>query len=297
MNSERKREIQVGIMVVVSVFILIGGLMFFKRVSLDSDMVQYSIDFPAVEGLRSGDRVQVRGIRAGQVTDFEFLTGTVRVHVELEDWVDLHVDAEPTLVMKGIVGEILIEIEPGSEGDPVPPGYIFPGRNAASMLALGNKINGALDEMTALSEEVRLFISQLRAEGQIVGPLAAAERTLLETEGMIKENRVALRTLTTGLVDLTADMQTAMGDGKLDSVLTATRNATVSLDSSMVVLRETTLQARAMLTRLEQGEGTVGRLLTDESLYDRADSTLESLDRLLDQMRRDPKSMFKMSVF
>ena len=42
---------------------------------------------------------------------------------------------------------------------------------------------------------------------------------------------------------------------------------------------------------------TVGRLLTDETLYDQADSTLYSLHRLLDRMRRDPKAMFKMSVF
>lgn len=36
MNQERVREIQVGIVVVVAIAILVGGLMFFKRVSLDT---------------------------------------------------------------------------------------------------------------------------------------------------------------------------------------------------------------------------------------------------------------------
>ncbi len=297
MQSDRRREIQVGVMVVIGIVILIGGLMFFKRMKLNTDMVQYSVDFPAVEGLRKGDRVQVRGIRVGQVTGFEFLAGSIRTKIEVEDWVNLHPNASAVLVMKGLVGEVLIEIEPGVGDTVVLPGHVFVGRNAASMLALGDRVNASLDQMAALSEEVRLFISQLRAEGHIVGPLVAAERTMLETEGMLKENRAALRQIMGSLAVITTELEMAIGDGKLDSTLTVTRNAAASLDSTMVAIRVTTDEARALLVGVREGEGTVGRLMTDDTLYDRADSTLQSLDRLLDQLRRDPKSMFKMSVF
>jgi len=296
MDREHKREIQVGLMVVLAVVVLIAGLMFFKRVSLKSDMVPYAVDIAAVEGLRKGDRVQVRGIRVGQVTDFEFLPGTVRVHVEVEDWVELHTDATVTLVMKGLVGEVLIEIEPGV-GALVAPGYVFTGRNAASMLALGDKVNDTLGEVSALSQEVREILSELRGSGQIGGSLEAAERTLVETEAMLEENRQDVRRLVTHLADLAEILQHSLGDGKLDSTLLVARSAAASLDSTMVELRAATAQARSLLAGLERGEGTAGRLLTDPSLYDHADSTLVSLDRLLDQMRRNPKAMFKVSVF
>jgi phospholipid/cholesterol/gamma-HCH transport system substrate-binding protein len=297
MGNQRKREMQVGVMVVIAIIILVGGLMFFKRVSLNTHMSNYKVDLAAVEGLRSGDRVHVRGIRAGQVADFEFLEGVVRVTMELEDWVRLYPNANVTLVMKGLVGEVLIEIEPGGGAALAQPGHIFKGRNAASMLAFGDKATQALDEMSALSEEVRLFVSQLRAEGTLTGPLATAERTLLETEGMMKENREDLRQITTNLAALTTTLEAALGEGKLDSTLQATRRAAASFDSTMVELRAASAQARALMARMDQGEGTVGRLLTDDTLYDRADSTLQSLDRLLDQMRRNPKSMFKASLF
>jgi phospholipid/cholesterol/gamma-HCH transport system substrate-binding protein len=148
-----------------------------------------------------------------------------------------------------------------------------------------------------LSEELRLFLTQLRAEGLIVGPLAAAERTLLETEGMLKENRANLREITGSLASLTTELDEALGEGKLDSTLTITRSALANFDSAMVSLEATTEEARSILGGLRQGEGTAGRLLTDETLYDRADSTLQSLDRLLDQIRRNPKAMFKASLF
>ncbi len=114
---------------------------------------------------------------------------------------------------------------------------------------------------------------------------------------MLKENRADMRRIMDSLVVLTGELERATAGGKLDSTLTVARNAAVSLDSTMVTLRATTEQARQILAGLREGEGTVGRLLTDDALYDRADSTLQSLDRLIDQMRRDPKSMIKMSVF
>ena len=297
MKSNRSREIQVGVMVVLGIIVLIGGLMFFKRVNLKTGTVTYAIDFPAVEGLRKGDRVQVRGIRVGNVTDFEFLPGVIRTHIEIEDWVELHPDAEAVLVLKGLVGEVLIEIEPGDGESVVLPGHVFIGRNAASMLALGDKVNEALEHLAILSEETRLFISQLRVEGQIVGVLAGAERTILSTQGMIEENREGLRRTTTALANITETLDAMLAAGQIDSTLIATRMAAVSFDSAMVELRETIKQARGLLARVEAGEGTVGRLFTDESLYDQADSTMYSLHRLIDRMRRDPKAMFKMSVF
>jgi phospholipid/cholesterol/gamma-HCH transport system substrate-binding protein len=297
MKSDRGREIQVGVMVLFGILVLIGGLMFFKRMNLNSEMVRYAIDFPAVEGLRKGDRVQVRGIRVGQVTSFEFLQGKIRVNIEVEDWVNRHPTAEVVLVMKGLVGEVLIEIEPGGGDTVVLPGHVFAGRNAASMLALGDKVNDSLDHMAALSEELRMFVAQLRGEGLVVGPLAAAERTLLETEGMLKENRDHLREISGSLAGLTAELEAALAGGKLDSTLTVTRNALATFDEAMVSLAATTEEARGILGALSSGEGTAGRLLTDDTLYDRADSTLQSLDRLLDQIRRNPKAMFKASLF
>ena len=297
MQSNRNREIQVGVMVVIGIVVLIAGLMFFKRVNLQTGNVAYAVDFPAVEGLRKGDRVQVRGIRVGQVVGFEFLPGVIRTHIEVEDWVELHPNAEVVLVLKGLVGEVLIEIEPGYGNSVVLPGHTFEGRNAASMLALGDKVNEALDHLVTLSEEVRLFISQIRVEGQVVGVLAGAERTILSTQGMIEENRADLRRTTSALAHITETLDAALTSGQLDSTLVATQMAAVSFDSTMVALREAIVQAGDLLARVEAGDGTIGRLFTDDSLYDQADSAMYSLHRLVDRMRRDPKAMFKMSVF
>lgn len=294
--NQRSREIQVGVMVAIGMAVFIAGIMFFKRVSLDTDMVKYSADFPAVEGLRKGDRVQLRGIRVGAVQGFDVLPGKVRVHFEIEDWVRLYDNAQVVLVLKGLVGEVLVDIEPG-DGTVVQPGHVFTGRNAASMLALGDKVNAALDQVTALGEEVRGLIGEVRGQGLITGVLATAERTMLELEGTVAENRSALRELTSNLADLTGTLDQALGEGQLDTTLIAARDAAEGLTATMAALDETNARLGSLLEKLESGDGTAAMLLNDPSLYVQADSTLQSLHRLTDQLRRNPKSMLKMSLF
>jgi phospholipid/cholesterol/gamma-HCH transport system substrate-binding protein len=290
------RDAQVGLMVVIAMVILVAGLMFFKRVSLDQDMLLYYVDFPAVEGLRKGDRVQARGIRVGQVEGFEIMPGKVRVAIEVEDWLQLTDTATAVLVMKGLVGEMLVEMEPG-QGEAVQPGHVFTGRNAASMIELGDKVHRALDQMHEVGGELHALLVDLRENDRVHGPLQAAEQALNQTNEVLADNRDDLRRLTRNLAVLTEDLHGALGDGQLDSVLTATGAAAASLDSAMIELRTASVRANALLGMIEQGDGTIGRLMTDEALYDRADSTLESLDRFLDQLRRNPKAMVKMSLF
>jgi phospholipid/cholesterol/gamma-HCH transport system substrate-binding protein len=296
MEHQRSRELQVGVTVIAAVAIIIGGLMFFKNMRLNSSTNEYAAEFVAVEGLKIGDRVQVRGIRAGSVTKFDFVPGGVRVFFELEGWVRLHEDAEVVLVQKGIVGEMVVEIAPG-DALVVKQGHLFTGRSATSMLALGDKVDVSLAEFTALAKELRLILVQLRDEGQVVGLMTSTRLTLDELNASLAENRDDMRRIVGNVARLTDTLNHSLGDGKLDSTLAIARHATSQLDSAAVEIAAVARQSRGLLTKLDTGEGTASRLLNDPALYDRADSTLHSLDRLVDLMRRDPKHFFKVSVF
>ena len=296
MDKQHRREIQVGITVIVAVAVVIGGLMFLKNMRLAASTNHYAADFEKVEGLKIGDRVQVRGIRTGSVTAFDFLPGHVRAHFELEGWVELHEDADVVLVQRGIVGEMVVEIDPVS-GERVRDGHVFAGRSATSMLALGDKVDVSLAEFTELARELRETLAQIRQESQLVEMITATRLTVEQFEAIMRENREDMRRTARHLASLTATLDGALGDGKLDSTLHTARLATARLDSAAAEIAAVTRQSRALVAKLETGEGTAGRLLTDPALYDRADSTLHSLDRLIDLMRRDPKHFFKVSVF
>ena len=78
-------------------------MMWFKQVSINRGVELYQVDFPQVEGLQVGDRIQVRGIRAGQVDGYEIIGEIVRVAMLLDDKIRLGEDAVVTMASRSSI--------------------------------------------------------------------------------------------------------------------------------------------------------------------------------------------------
>ncbi len=88
-----------------------------------------------------------------------------------------------------------------------------------------------------------------------------------------------------------------MASGLVDSTLGSAAGAAARADTLLAGLAVTARRLDTIMTKLDEGEGSAALLLNDPALYQRADSTMTSLQRLLDEMRRNPKKYFKLNVF
>ena len=169
MNESKGRitEVQVGVLTIAAVAVLIVGMMWFKNLDFTRGSVTYFVDFPRVEGMQAGDRVQVRGIRMGEVQGLAMLPEAVRVEIMVEGETPLREDAEITLGEKGIVGEVVVDVEPGTTGKVVPPGYVFKGRTAGTIAAMTDAAGAALAEMRTLTGLVTDLVTEIREQGQV----------------------------------------------------------------------------------------------------------------------------------
>ena len=62
-------------------------------------------------------------------------------------------------------------------------------------------------------------------------------------------------------------------------------------------LDQATTSLRALLARIDRGEGTLGKLATDDALYVNANRAAESLAALLDDVRANPRKYINVSIF
>lgn len=293
--NQTRRELQVGLIVIVTAAVLAIGLIWLKQMRLGGQDENFAADFSNVTGLKVGDRVQVRGIRMGQVTDFSIRTNFVRVFFTIQEGVDLRDDAVVRLTTKGIVGEVLIEIDPGN-GIPVQDGYVFTGYTAPTIEAIGDAASGTLNDISDLAEQLQGMIVDLRGEDQVAETLTATRGVLRQLEEAIADNRDSLRRLVNSAAAASVKLDRAIDDSTLTRSLHNANRAVAAADSALTDLRETSALLRRLVARIEAGEGTLGRLLNDESLYVHADSALISIGRLTDELRRNPKKYFKLSV-
>ncbi len=288
-------EIQVGLLTVLALVILIVGMMWLKNIDLRKGSRLYQVDFARVEGLRAGDKVQVRGIRMGEVAGMQILQGAVRVELVMEETVSLREDAVVTLGEKGIVGEVVIEVDPGI-GAEVQEGHIFRGRTAGTIASMTDAAGAALEEMRALTAKVTELVDEVKADGMVIETLQQANETLVAVDKMVKENQSDIEVILADLRITSRDLRELMESGRIEDTFDKTARAAATADSMMITLTRSSQSLNDILLKLAGGEGSAGRFLNDPSLYVSADSTLDSMKRLMDAMRRNPKKYFKLNV-
>lgn len=294
--ESRRNEIQVGIITIVSLTVLIVGMMWFKQVSVNRGVNMYLVDFPTVEGLQVGDRIQVRGIRTGQVDGYEILRDFVRVSLSIDAEVRLAEDAVVTLGTKGIVGEVVIEIVPGL-GPQVEEGHIFQGRTAASITQMTDAAGTALAAFESLTTKLDTLMGEILASGRIVETMAITHEAMGNMNALLAENREATAAVMANLQSASEDLKSLMDSGKIEHAFEDASSAAARADSLMISLDASARSLEAIMAKIDAGDGTAARLINDPALYEQTNATMTSLQRLLDEMRRNPKKYFKLNVF
>jgi len=293
--SRSKHEIQVGAITIIAAVVLIVGMMWLKQIQVGSGSVAYSVDFHAVEGLQVGDRVQVRGIRLGTVTDFEILGDFVRVDFNLSEGTVLCDDTKISLATIGIVGEVVIEIDPGV-GAPVQEGHIFKGNIAGSITTMTDVAGEALREKKTLATEIRQFVAVVREDGKVVDTLEHANLTIGKIDTIFTKDHNQLKSLLNDFSVIASSLREIAESDVVTRTFVGAEQAVTRADSVLTSLEQTSHLMRKLMTKIDAGEGTAGKLLADDSLYARAESTLNTVNRLMDDIRRNPKRYFKFSV-
>jgi phospholipid/cholesterol/gamma-HCH transport system substrate-binding protein len=292
----RINEVQVGIVTIAAIVVLIIGMMWFKNIDLAKGQNYYQADFTNVAGLREGDKVQVRGIRMGEVSGMQILQESVRVEMRLDDTVDLREDAVVTLGEKGIVGEVVIEIDPGV-GTTIHEGHIFKGRTAGTIASMTDAAGDALAEMRVLTHKVTELVDQVQTEGKVVETLVQANETLDKVDGMVEENHIHIRVILENLRVSSDGLRVLMESGKLEQTFDNASAAMSTADSLMITMHEAAHSLNSVMAKMDEGEGSAALFLNDPSLYAHSDSAMVSLKRLLDEVRRNPKKYLKLDVF
>ena len=292
----RKNEIQVGIITIFSLAVLIVGMMWFKQVSVNAGVNHYHVDFRTVEGLMIGDRIQVRGIRTGQVEGYEIMADFVRVDISVDESVSLSQDAKVTLGTKGIVGEVVIEIAPGT-GPTVEDAHIFQGRTAASIAEMTDAAGTALQAFQSLTTKLDSLMLDIQQSGRVVETLAASHDAVTNLNAMMAENREATANFMANLQTASEALAELMESGTVERAFGDFSSAASRADSLMLALESSAVHLETILTKVDEGDGTAALLLNDPALYQQTHATMESMQRLMDEIRRNPKKYFNVNVF
>lgn len=299
--SKFKNEVIVGAIVVFALVLGFVGYVYIQEIPVTQKGYFISIQFENVAGLTDSDPITVSGMKIGRVRSMELKEGHVSVRVWLSDKIPLPRDSRAVIKSQGMIGEKYIALAAGSSKEILKDGDIIIGiydndiadvgasiselvNQATSLL---NKFNDTLDEKTlaGAKEDAIVSMRNLRAISSKLELYAKNNSTALENT--IKN----LDTLSTRLSSFWQVNNVSMNNTvkNIASASATLPNIVTKLDSVLFV-------TQALLSKVEKSEGTVGKLVANDEIYNKANQTLNDVQALLAEIKKRPDKYFNASL-
>ena len=296
--------IKVTIALLISLAIFYLGTRYFESMPLFRGNAEFFTELDHAGGLIPGHAVRMRGVTVGQVKKVSWnpATNSVRVAIGVDNAIPIPLGTTAHVGGFDALGVVQLDLHPGPD----------PTRTYAT----GSEIPGPpkrADLLGSLTAEAPALLARLDSALTATQRLMRnTDNTLNEPNGTVQASLTQVSTAGIALTDLLNSQKEQLSNtlqsierltGQLaateaDSVAGAVdlaettlhiRNTLTALDASLEVLEQTLTPLSVMLERINAGEGTLGRLAVDESLYVHADSTLAAAHRLLAGFEQNPK--------
>jgi phospholipid/cholesterol/gamma-HCH transport system substrate-binding protein len=282
------KEIKVGILTVTAIVLFYFGINFLKGSSIFSNLNRYYIIYNNIGSLTTSNQVTINGFQVGRVSNIKLIQAEenrMLVTVDVESGVIVGEGAVATLISSFTSGSS-IELNAGNINKPLSGGDTIKSRVQKGIIdlltetalpvvdSLKNsiaKFNTLQDSATNIEEGIETLIKDadvaLRKTRSDIGLLSS---NLNDISHILKDSE-------RGIGPLLASYKT-LGDSLSRLELQATLNKT---NSSLQHLDE-------ILAKINNGEGTAGKLVNNDSLYNNLNSAARNLDLILNEFRNTP---------
>ena len=295
----RRTEIQVGVTVLVAIAILIVGVAWLKDYTLHRDTRIYKVTFPQAGGLSASDEVQVNGIRKGEVKSMRLAGDHVEVELRLSNDVQLTTDSRVAIQNVGLMGEKVIGVNLRTTGRPYGPDDTIEGIYESSPAELMGSLGGTAESISLVSQQFRQLADSLRTNNRVSNTILNFSRASEELRAAVAENRVLLREPLENVsaASGTAKRLTTGREQQIKQALDHFSSAAEKLDHVSGRLDSLRSVLQVLANRVEGGQGTLGKLVRDEKLYNDLNTSVASLKELIEDVKTHPKKYLKLSIF
>jgi phospholipid/cholesterol/gamma-HCH transport system substrate-binding protein len=293
------REARVGLFVLVGLisFVIVIFWMTDPATLRGRYMLVTTVDNAG--GVRSGDPIQMQGVNIGRVNGFEMVPtagGTIiYITMEIEGEWDIPEGSRTEMGESGLFGGRTIVIQRGASQQFLAEWDTIPGEGAAAGLL------GEVGELAGRAGTVLSAFDSLLNEqtvGSIQQTVHNLDELIVTLSALAREQRAALGTFTTSLNRSAEGIETAAGAGPdVASAAARADTAMARLAAASENFDAVSTSLRTVLARLEAGEGTLGRLTTDDSLYVNVNAAAANLNALLEDLRANPGRYISISIF
>lgn len=298
------REVKTGIFVIISIVLFIVGYNFLKGSELfDTSRVFYA-KYDNVAGLKPSSPVTVNGMQVGKVRDVYLASnrgGKVIVEFTIDEGFEFSRKSTIQIYSSGFIGGNNLGVIPDYTDNTIArSGDTLKGEMQAGL------IDGILEKFTPIEKSILSTLRKLdtvlidvndvldektkknlqASAASLNQTMASFNETASQLNHMIEDNHEEIDSTFQNLDITMANM------AKLSDSL-----AQIEVSKLVGELEGAIGKFNSVASQIEAGEGSIGKLLKDEQLYDNLEGAAKQMELLLEDMKLNPKRYVHFSLF
>jgi phospholipid/cholesterol/gamma-HCH transport system substrate-binding protein len=270
---------------------LIGGVVILELAGT-RDLFHKGYDvfarFDNIQELKEGDSVRMAGVEVGHVARIQLSTNRVEVVLNIDKKTRLKTDSKASIKFVGLMGQNYVALSFGSPDAPVASqGTLLETEDQADLNSLMVKLQGVADGVEGLT---RNFSGENFSN--LLGPFTDF---LKENNPKLSAIFGNLQTISTRVVNGEGTIGRLINEDTLyASAITTVSNLNTSVGEMRPIfddLKLTLDQARGVVSQVNEGQGTIGKLIKDEALYRESTTAMSNLREILQKINKGQGSV------
>ncbi len=278
-----------------------------------------TVDFETAAGLEPKANVKMAGVPIGKVEEIQLVGNKARLVLRIQEGVHIPLDSVASIQTQGLLGEKYVEILPGKEtGRMLPPGgrvaNTIPPTNLDEIV---RKVSLISDDIKKFTESLSATFGTEEGKKALKEILVNVQETTAALKTVVVANEERMNRILANVDTLSEDLSEIASDNKenlraaianLRAVSETLKNETpglakkleemservsgvvgenreniresiANLKSASAKLDNTLESARTVLAKIDRGEGTLGKLVNDNTVADSLTNTLDGINR------------------
>lgn len=318
------KEVKIGILVIVAFALSFWGYKFILGSNILIESNSYKVLYEDVLGLQIGTQVRISGVQKGVVSDIQLLPDDkeqVLVILDLEKGIQFPKNTKAVIIATSMMGAkaIVMEYDKPCQGDgcaEVGSYLVGESRNllasmanpdivkeymeiiSTQMKALADTLNNTLLSADGNNPLGKMMLDMQQTMANLNSGTAQLDQLLRNSSGNISQSLAHVEALTqelednkgkiTSIIDNADKISKQLANGDLENTLKEVNGAIANLKATLKSADTSLAGFSTMMEKANKGEGSLGKLLKDEALYNNLNRMSKSIDSLMVDFKQKP---------
>lgn len=301
--NKLSNEAKIGLIVLISTIVLFFGFRIMKDQPFFTSSNTLYTKYESVNGLLKGGNIFLKGLKVGTVKALQYLPeeDSVLVTLNITEDIIIPVGSKAKLVVPNFIGSSSIEIIKGYNSQVIEWGAFIKSESEGGLLDGLSEKGSSMADSAAVT--LQLTNKLIRSFGSL------QEKNTDNISGSLSNLKESTEVLSSIIVERKGDIDSMIleaqntlknvsqlsdsSKGDIQNMIANMEEFSSKLDALSNELQMSSESINSILSKIDLGEGTLGKFVNDPSLYNNMDSLTINLNELIKGIQDDPRRYLK----